>query len=50
MPSGNSPRGEVVQMPAFALSKGRLDWETGTALLRVRNGPECPEGNLRKLT
>ena len=28
----------------------RLSREAWAALLRVRTGPECPEGNLRDLT
>ena len=33
-----------------ATSKKGLDREAQAALLRVRTGPECPEGNLRELT
>ena len=47
MPNGNSPSGEAVQMPVSATSKLGLG---RAALLRVRTGPECPEGNLRELT
>ena len=50
MPSGNSPSGEAAQMPAPATSKWELGREARAALLRVRTGPECPEGNLRELT
>ena len=50
MPNSNSPSGEAAQMPASATSKWGLGREVGAALLRVRTGPECPEGNLRKLT
>ena len=52
MPNGNSPSREEVQRPASATSKRGLGRETRTraALLRVRTGPECPEGNLRELT
>ena len=50
MPSGNSPSGEAAQMPASATSKPGLSREARAALLRVRTGPECPEGNLRELT
>ena len=32
------------------LASGGLDREARAALLRVRMGPECPEGNLRELT
>ena len=31
-------------------TKWGLDRETQAAMLRVRTGPECPEGNLRELT
>ena len=37
-------------MPASAISKRGLGSETQAALLRVRAGHECPEGNLRELT
>ena len=37
-------------MPASATSKWGLGREALAALLRVRTGPECPEGNLRELT
>ena len=50
MPSSNSPSGEEVQTPAPAASKRGLGREATGALLRVRTGPECPEGNLRELT
>ena len=50
MPNDNSPNGEAVQAPASATSKLALGRETRAALLRVRTGPECPEGNLRELT
>ena len=50
MPNGNSPSGEAAQMPAPTTSKQRLGREVRAALLRVRTGPECPEGNLRELT
>ena len=50
MSSGNSPSREAVQMPVSATSKQGLGREAQAALLRVRTGPECPEGNLRKLT
>jgi len=42
--------GEAVQTLASATSKQGLDREAWVALLRVRTGPECPEGNLRELT
>ena len=50
MPRGNSPSREAVQTPASATSKRGLGREARAALLRVRTGPECPEGNLRELT
>ena len=50
MPSGNSPSREAVQTQASATSKQGLGREAQAALLRVRPGPECPEGNLRELT
>ena len=42
-----TPSREVAQTLAFATSKWELNREARTALLRVRTGPECPEGNLR---
>ena len=50
MPSGNSPSREAIQMPALATSKQGLGREAWAALLRVRTGPECPEGNVIELT
>ena len=50
MPNGNSPSREAEQMPASTTSKQGLGREAQAALLRVRTKPECPEGNLRKLT
>ena len=50
MSSGNSPSGEAVQTPASATSKRDLGREMRAALLRVRIGPECPEGNQSELT
>ena len=50
MPNGNSPSGEAAQTPASSTSKRGLGREAQAALLRVRTGPECPEGNLRELT
>ena len=41
---------EAVQMLASMTSKRGLGREVQAALLRVRTGPECPEGNLRELT
>ena len=45
-----TPSGEAAQMLASATSKRELDREVRAALLRVRTGPECPEGNLKELT
>ena len=45
-----TPSREVAQMFALATSKRVLNREARAALLRVRTGPECPEGNLRALT
>ena len=41
-----------LQLPALASATSRqgLNREVQAALLRVRTGPECPEGNLRELT
>ena len=50
MPNGNSSNREAAQTSASATSKRRLGREAWAALLRVRTGPECPEGNLRELT
>ena len=50
MSNSNSPSGEAAQTPAFVTSKWRLGREARAALLRVRTGPDCPEGNLRELT
>ena len=50
MSNGNSPSGEAAQMPASATSKRGLGRQVWAALLRVRTGPECPEGNLKELT
>ena len=50
MPNSNSPSREAAQMPASPISKRGLSREAWAALLRVRTGPECPEGNLRELT
>ena len=40
---------EVAQMLTSASSDEVLNREVWAALLRVRTGPECPEGNLREL-
>ena len=45
-----TPSGEAALMPVSATSKQGLGREAPAALLRVRTGPECPEGNLRELT
>ena len=45
-----TPSREVAQMLASATGKLGLNREAWAALLRVRTGPECPEGNLRELT
>ena len=50
MPSGNFHSGEAAQTFASATSKRGLSREAWASLLRVSTGPECPEGNLRKLT
>ena len=50
MPNGNSLSREAAQMPATTTSKQGLGREAPAALLRVKTGPECPEGNLRELT
>ena len=44
-----TPSREAVQMPASATSKWGLGKEARAAFLRVRTGPECPEGNVREL-
>ena len=49
MPNSNSPSVEAAQAPAPATSKRGLGREARAALLRVRTGPEYPEGNLREL-
>ena len=41
---------EVAQMLVSATSKWGMNREVQAALLRVRTGPDCPEGNLRELT
>ena len=53
MPKSNlkaTPSRKVPQMQASATSIGGLNGEEWVALLRVRTGPECPEGNQRVLT
>ena len=44
-----TPSGAAAQMLASPTSKWGLDRDARAALLRVRTGPECPEGNLRDL-
>ena len=43
MPDNNS---QMLASPTSKRSREREEW---AALLRVRTGPECPEGSLRKL-
>ena len=50
VPNSNSPSGEAAQTPASTTSNRGLGREARVALLRVRTGPEFPEGNLRELT
>ena len=45
-----TPSGEIAQKLVSATSKRGLNREVQGAFLRVRTGPECPEGNLRELT
>ena len=44
-----TPSREAAQTLASTTSKKGLDREAWAALLRVRTGSECPEGNLREL-
>ena len=44
-----TPNRKVAQMLTSTTSKWGLNPEAWAALLRVRTGPECPEGNLREL-
>ena len=44
-----TPSRKVAQMLVSTNSKRGLNREVRAALLRVRTGPECPEGNLREL-
>ena len=44
-----SPSREVPQTLTSTTSKWGLNTEEWAALLRVRTGPECLEGNLREL-
>ena len=45
-----TPSGEAAQTPTSATSKRGVGREVQAALLKIRTGPECPEGNLRELT
>ena len=45
-----TPSREVAHTLTPATSKRVLNREAQAALLRVKTGPECPEGNLRELT
>ena len=49
-PNGKSPSGEAAQTPTPATSERGLGREARAALLRLKTGPECPEGNLSELT
>ena len=42
MPKGNSPSGDVAQMPSPATSKWGLGREARAVLLRVRTGQNTP--------
>ena len=44
-----TPSGAAAQTLLSLTSKRGWDREEWAALLRVRTGPECPEGNLREL-
>ena len=44
-----TPSRKVAQMLASTTSKWGLNQEVWAALLRVRTGPDCPEGNLKEL-
>ena len=44
------PSEEVAQMLASTTSKQGAEQGGVAALLRVRTGPKCSEGNLRELT
>ena len=45
-----TPSREAAQRLTSGTSKRGLNMEEQATLLRVRTGPECPEGNLRELT
>ena len=49
-PMVTPPSGEQAQTVASDTSKQGLGREAQAAVLRVRTGPECPEGNLREVT
>ena len=49
MPPKKTPSRKLSQMLSSATSKLGLNREEQVALLRVRTGPECPEGNRREL-
>ena len=44
-----TPSGATTQTLTSPTSKRGRDMEERVALLRIRTGPECPEGNLREL-
>ena len=44
-----TPSRKAAQTLTSTTSKWGLDREAWAALLRVRTGPACPEGNLREL-
>ena len=44
-----TPSKQAAQTLTSATSKQGLNREAWAALLRVRTGSECPEGNLREL-
>ena len=44
-----TPIGAAAQILASPTSKRGRDMEERVALLRIRTGPECPEGNPREL-
>ena len=49
MPKGNSQQ-KGIPDARIHHQQGVLNREKRAALLRVRTGPECPEGHLRELT
>ena len=52
-PTDNAPKGNSQQrsIPDARIhhQQAGAEWRGAAALLRVRTGPECPEGNLREL-